>query len=92
MQYRLRTLVLWTAVGPPVVATLWWVLQWMGSVPYRWLIPLMFAGMASWIVAPIVWYFELSSWVFGPSFLKYKPRKKRRRTRVRIERWAGGST
>jgi len=31
MRYRLRTLVLATILGPPMLAGVWWTLRWLGA-------------------------------------------------------------
>ena len=92
MQYRLRTLILWTAIGPPLIAIAWGGMHWFWSAPIRLRIVAIFAYLAAWIIAPLVWYFELTSWICGPGFRRTKPKKFRRVVRVRIERYAGGST
>jgi len=80
------------AAGTPLLAASWWLLQWFTSVPGRLLMALVLAGMVSWILAPIAWYFELINWVCGPRWANQKTRKGRRRIRVRLERYVGEST
>jgi hypothetical protein len=92
MQYRLWKLVLLTAIGPPVLAVSYWLISWFGAVPQRLMIPLAMVGTAGWVIGPLVWYFELIDMVCGPGLHGRKRRKSRRVVRVRIERYAGGST
>jgi len=88
MRYRLSTLVILTAIGPPLIAGAYWAATWVGANPVAFVI----FAMAMWVVAPVAWYYELMSMVCGPDPFQPSRRKKRRRIRVRIERYAYGST
>jgi len=92
MQYRLRTLVFATAIGPPLIASIYWVAKWIGANPIALTVVASLALLAAWIIGPIGCYRELMRMVCGPECFRPMPRKTRRRVRFRIERYAGGST
>jgi Zn-dependent protease with chaperone function len=92
MQFRLRTLVLLTAIGPPLLAAFYWVAQWLGGNPIALGVGLLIALFAVFVFGLIAWYHELQYMIGGPSASQSWRRKQRRRIRVRIERYAGGST
>ena len=92
MRYRLRTLVLLTTVGPPLLAALYWVVLWLGGNPIVVGIGLLISLWAAFVFGLIAWYHELQAMIGGPSAAKSWRRKQRRRIRVRIERYAAGST
>ena len=93
MQYRLRTLVLLTIMLPPMLATMYWSLElWRGHrlTPHAAAL-LAIAYLITSIAGPILWYHELMHMICGPSPARLL-RRKRRRVRVRIERYDCGST
>jgi len=92
MRYRLRTLVILTAVGPPLLAGAYWSAIWLGTNPIALVVVVAFVYLATWIVGPTVWYREFLYMICGPEAFRPMPRKTRRRVRVRIERYAGEST
>jgi hypothetical protein len=92
MRYGLRTLVILTAIGPPLLAAAWWTAIWLGANPLAFAVMTALAYLATWIVGPIAWYRELMKMVCGPEAFGPLPRKTRRRVRFRIERYAGEST
>jgi hypothetical protein len=92
MRYRLRTLVLLTAIGPPLLAALYWFVQWLGGNPVAFGLGFLIALFAGFVFGLIAWYYELQYMIDGPNAAKSWRRKQRRRIRVRIERYAGGST
>jgi hypothetical protein len=93
MQYRLRTLALLTIVLPPLLATMYWsILWWRGHPPHPTLLVLVvLSHLVASLAGPILWYHELMYMISGPSPAQLA-RRKRRRVRVRIERYDCGST
>jgi len=92
MHYRLRTLVLLTAVGPPLLAWAYWTAQWIGAHPAVFIVFAMASSVAMWVIGPVAWYYELVNMVCGPNPFRPSRRKKRRPVRVRMERYLAGST
>jgi hypothetical protein len=92
MRYRLRTLIVISTIGPPLLAGAYWAGEWLVAHPVTFIIAAMAAGVASWVLAPIAWYYELMNMVCGPDPFRPRRIKKRRVVRVRLERYAGGST
>jgi Zn-dependent protease with chaperone function len=92
MRFRLRTLVLLTAIGSPLLAALYWVVQWLGGNPIALGVGFLIALFAVFVFGLIAWYHELQYMIGGPSAAQSWRRKQRRRIRVRIERYADGST
>jgi hypothetical protein len=92
MRYGLRTLVIMTAVGPPLLAGAYWIAKWAGADPVVFSLAAGSAALAVWVIGPIAWWHELVRMVCGPEFVPYRPRKTRRRVRVRIQRYVAGST
>ena len=92
MRYHLRTLVLLTAIGPPLLAGAYWIAIWLGANPLAFSIATVVAVLALWIAGPIAWYRLLAQLICGPEAFGPMPRKSRRRVRFRIERYAGEST
>jgi len=93
MQYRFRSLVLLTVLLPPLLAVMYWSWEWWHGhrpAPHV-LILLVIAHVVASIAGPILWYRELMYMICGPSPAR-SWRRKRRRVRVRIERYDGGST
>ena len=74
--------------GPPLIAGAYWAPTWLGANPAVFVV----AAMAMWVFAPVAWYYELMSMVCGPDPFRPSRRKQRRRVRVRLERYAYGST
>lgn len=91
MRYRLRTLVALTAVGPPLLAGLYWAAIWLGGQPIVIGVAALLALLAAFVIGLVAWYFELTDMISGPR-PAHTWRRKRRRVRVRIERYAYGST
>src|SRR4051812_15512019 len=94
MRYRLRTLVILTAVGPPALALVWWSWLWLnGHRPHSTLLAVfLIADATAWIIWPFLWWSELVQMVCGPDLLRPSRRKKRRMIRVRLERYCSEST
>jgi len=94
MRYRLRTLVLLTIVLPPLLATVYWSIQWWRGQPLHptLLVLLVIAHVIASVAGPILWYHELMYMICGPSPARLLRRRQRRRVRVRLERYDGGST
>ena len=92
MRYRLRTLVILTALGPPVLAMAWWTAIWLGENPFVFALVAVLAYLATWLIGPIAWYRELVKMICGPEAFGPMPRKTRRHVRFRIERYASEST
>lgn len=92
MRYRLRTLVLLTAVGPPLLAGLYWTATWLGGQPIALGMGLLVALFAASVFGLIAWYYELIYMISGPNPAQSWRKTKRRRFRVRIERYSYGST
>jgi len=91
MQYRLRTLVLITAIGPPLLAGTYWAVRLLGN-PVALGLTTAVAMLAALVFGLIAWYHELVRMIAGPSAAKSWRRKQRRKVRVRIERYVAGST
>ena len=81
-----------TAIGPPLLAGNFWAAQWLGAHPFVLTVAAGIGAMAAWIIGPIAWWRELVYWVCGPDLFRPTGRRIRRKVRVRIERYAGGST
>jgi hypothetical protein len=92
MRFRLRTLVILTAVGPPFIAGVYWTAIWLGANPIVFSLLAVIVSLTTWIIGPFAWYRELMHMVCGPECFRPMPRKTRRHVRIRIERYAGGST
>jgi hypothetical protein len=92
MRYSLRTLVILTAIGPPLLAGAYWSAIWLGANPIVFAVVAVFAYLTTWIIGPIAWYRELMCMICGPEAFGPMPRKTRRRTHVRMERYAGEPT
>jgi hypothetical protein len=92
MRYSFRTLVILTAIGPPLLALGWWIAIWLGKNPFLFAITAVLAYLATWTIGPIAWYRELVRMICGPEAFGPMPRKTRRRVRFRIERYLGEST
>jgi hypothetical protein len=92
MRYRLRTLVIFTAIGPPVLAALYWFAQWLRGNPVVLGVGLLVLLCAATVFGLVAWYYELLYMIGGPSAAQSWRRKQKRRIRIRIERYAGGST
>ena len=92
MRYRLRTLVILTTIGPPLLAGAYWAAKWLGAHPVVFIILAVVAYLASWVIGPIAWYYELVSMICGPDPARPRRRKKWRVVRVRLERYADGTT
>jgi len=92
MRYRLRTLVILNAVGPPLLAMAWWTAVWLGENPFIFAVVAALAYLAIWAIGPIAWYRELVKMICGPEAFAPLPRKTRRHVRFRIERYLGEST
>lgn len=92
MRYRLRTLVILTAVGPPLIAGTYWTAIWLGGQPMVLGVAVMVALAAAWVFGLVAWYRELLHMISGPNAAQSWRRRRRRRFRVRIERYAYGST
>ena len=90
MRYRLRTLLILLAVAPLAIALAYWAIEFALGEPLKIQLYLAFCALAvySWIA---LWQ-GLNRTVFGPSAAQSWRRKQRRRIRVRLERYAGGST
>jgi len=92
MQYRLRSLIIATTICPPLIACIYWVTTWFTTDRFALGITILLGLAAAWILGPILWYRELMLWVCGPECFRPLPRKTRRRTRYRLQRYAGEST
>jgi hypothetical protein len=92
MRFRLRTLVIATAVGPPLLAIIYWTATWFVANQIAIGIAALLGLAAAWVIGPIVWYRELMRFVCGPDCFRPMPRKTRRRIRYRLQRYAGDST
>ena len=93
MRYRLRTLLIVAAIGPPMLAVLYWIGVWV------WLHPLLVIGvtfvlgyLSLWIIGPLMWFTSIVDTICGPSPAKPSRPKKRRVYHVRLGRYADGST
>jgi hypothetical protein len=93
-RYSLRTLLILSAIGPPLLSMAWWFGLWLyGYRLHPTLAAVLLIGIAaSWIVGPMLWYFELVQMVCGPDPSKPIPRRKRSKVRVRFERYYSDST
>jgi hypothetical protein len=93
-RYKLRTLLILLTVLPPMVATTYWMIEWLlGNRLHPTLFAILVIAYAvSSIAGPILLYRELIYMVLGPEAFSPMPRKVRRRVRFRIERYAGEST
>jgi len=93
-RYSLRTLLILTVIGPPLLALAWWSAQWSyGFRPHPTLLAVLLIGItACWIAGPLLWYWELVRMVCGPDPFRPKRRQKRRAVRVRFERYYSDST
>jgi hypothetical protein len=69
-----------------------WTAQWVHANPIIASIAALVAYVAASIFGPIVWYHEIMRMICGPDPFKVHTRKSRRRVRVRIQRFAEGST
>jgi len=87
MRYRLRTLHVLLAIGPPLLAVAFWSAQFFWSYPAA-LIGVALAAAAIFGLA--AWYRELDEMICGPH-LRPRRRKSRRVVRFRIERYSGSS-
>jgi hypothetical protein len=94
VRYRLRTLLILLAVMPPVLATAYWIIEWLlGNRLHPTLFAILVIAYAvSSIAGPILLYRELIYMMLGPEAYSPMPRKVRRRVRFRLERYAGEST
>ena len=92
MRYRLRTLVILTAIGPPLLAAGWRIALWLDANPLAFAAIATLVYLATWIIGPVAWYRELVKMVCGPEAFAPLPRKTRRHVRFRIERYVGEST
>jgi len=92
MQYRLRSLVIATTIGPPLLACIYWTVAWLTSDRIALGIAILLGLAAAWILGPVLWYRELMLWVCGPECFRPLPRKTRRHVRYRLQRYAGEST
>jgi hypothetical protein len=90
---RLRTLLILTTVGPPILAAGFWTGQWLLA---NYVLTLALSAVALylgvWILGPLAWYFEIIEMICGPTRPRLSHRTKRRHRRVRIERYCAGST
>jgi hypothetical protein len=91
-RYKLRTLLILTAIGPPILAWAYWTAIWLGANPIVFSVLALIASLATWIIGPVAWYRELMHMVCGPEAFRPMPRKTRRHVRFRIERYADEST
>jgi hypothetical protein len=94
MRYPLRTLLLCLTFGPPVLAIAWWSLQWLlGHQLHPTLCVILIAAyLLGSLSGPFLLYGELMRLLCGPDSPPQRQRKTRRKVRVRIERYAGGTT
>jgi hypothetical protein len=92
MQYRLRSLIIATTIGTPLLACVYWAATWLTTDRIALGIAILIGLAAAWILGPLLWYRELMLWVCGPECFRPLPRKTRRHVRYRIERYAGEST
>ena len=92
MRYRLRTLVLITAIGPPLLAATYWTARLVGGNPIALGLTSAVGLLAAFVFGVMAWYYELLSMIAGPTAARSWRRKQRRKVRVRIERYAAGST
>jgi hypothetical protein len=83
-----------TAVGPPLLAALWWTVLWANGhrMHPTLLAALLIGDLVCWVAWPFLWYFELVRMICGPDPFKPQPRKKRRKVRVRLERYCSEAT
>ena len=93
MRYRLGTLLIVAAIAPPLLAGVYWIVLWV------WAHPLLALGVACvlaywslWIVGPVLWFNGFVDTICGPSPARPSRRKTRRSYRVRLARYADGST
>jgi hypothetical protein len=94
MRSSLRVLLMWLTLGPPLLAIAWWSILWLlGQRPHPTLHAVLIAAWLYGAVAgPFLLYGELIRMVCGPGFIPHRGRKTRRKVRVRIERYADGTT
>lgn len=92
MRYRLLSLVVLTAIGPPILAAAYQTAIWLGANPLALGVLVLLASLATWIAGPVVWYRELVLMICGPEAFRPMPRTKRRKVRFRLERYSGEST
>jgi hypothetical protein len=90
MRYHLRTLLFWLTVAPLVIALAYWAIQFALGQPMQ--PQLFFALLALGIYAYIDIWRGLDRLLSGPNPAQSWKRKQRRRSRVRVERYAVGST
>jgi fatty acid desaturase len=89
MQYRLRTLHILLAIGPPLLALAWWTAQWFWAYP---IMPMILAYVALCVFGHVACYRELMRMICGPYLVLPSRRKKRRQVvRLRVERYAPSS-
>jgi len=94
MQFRLRTLLLWLTLAPFLLATLHWTVMWrLGHRihPTLWAVLLTTYCLTS-LAGPFLLYHELIRLLCGPEAFTPLPRKTKRRTRYRLERYATTSS
>jgi len=86
MQYRLRSLVLLSAIGPPVLALAYWGIKFAMGGGLR--IQIYLAFLALSVYCCIAGWSGLNQMLFGPtpmqSWQRFWRRKRRQRIRVRI--------
>jgi len=90
MRYRLGTLLILLAAAPLAIALAYWAIEF--ALGGRLKVQLCLAYEALSIYCCIALWRGLNRMVFGPSPAQSWRRKQRRRIRVRIERYAAGST
>ena len=89
MRYRLATLVLLTAIGPPLIAAAYWTGQCFYAYPG---VPVLLALIAASILGPVACYRGLMRAICGPDLAAPSRRRSRRRhIRFRLERYAESS-
>jgi hypothetical protein len=92
MRYRLRTLLIVTTVGPPLLAGGYWAALWLGARPSLLAGVAVAACLVALPIGLVLWYYELLEMIGAPSPAQSFRRKRRRVVRLRIERYVAGST
>jgi hypothetical protein len=90
-QFSLRTLLIVTTVGPPILAAGFWTGQWLlGNYMFALALLAVALYMGVWIIGPLAWYFEIIEMICGSNSTRHS--RRRRHCRVRIERYCVGYT
>jgi hypothetical protein len=90
MRYRLRTLLIWVAVAPLLIALAYWAAEFALGGRLRWQLYLAYLAMS--LYSCISAWRGLNQMLFGPTSAHSWRQKTRRRIRFRIERYFGEST